>query len=160
MIGFSESPPLLFILIGNFQSTPFVSNTVDIAKYRESFDQLANLIAMFPNLAQNSHFVFVPGPNDPWAPDTLPRPPLPTSITNRLRSKIRNVHFPGNPCRIKYFSQDIVIFREDLVNSLIRNAILQPDIENEHKIEYHVQLLIGGINNYPAILFDSFAYRN
>ena len=33
-IGFSESPPLLFIFIGNFQSSPFVPNSECVTKYR------------------------------------------------------------------------------------------------------------------------------
>ena len=147
MKGFAESPPLLFVFIGNFQSTPFVSSAVEIARYREAFDQLAALIAQYPYLASISHFVFVPGPNDPWAPETLPRPPLPSSVVSKLRGKVRNTYFPGNPCRycslirIKYFSQDIVVFREDLVNVLSRNAIFPSDITQDLPIEKHVLLL-------------------
>ena len=40
------------------------------------FQNLANLIAEFPLLAEEGRFVFVPGPRDPGAGNTLPRPPV------------------------------------------------------------------------------------
>lgn len=40
------------------------------------FDALCKLILKFPELASSGKFVFLPGPQDPGAGDTLPRPPV------------------------------------------------------------------------------------
>jgi DNA polymerase epsilon subunit 2 len=137
--GYSEAIiPTLFVFIGNFQSTSFVQGSNHTTAYKESFDQLANLIAQYPNIAKKSQFVFVPGFNDPWANSTLPRPPLPSIFTRKLSMKLRNVHFPGNPCRIKYCTQEIIIFREDLMNMMRRNQVLPIAKEQELTLERHV----------------------
>ena len=39
-------------------------------------DDLANIIKKFPDIAENSTFVIVPGPSDPGSAATLPRPPV------------------------------------------------------------------------------------
>ena len=42
-------------------------------------------------------------------------------------------------CRIKYYTQEIVIFREDLLKKLLRNVLLPPNLENEDEnITKHV----------------------
>ena len=112
--GYSQAvTPLGFVFIGNFQSAPFQNTGQGAKSYRgrfiskiiffsfkiESFDQLATLIGEFPQLSQESHFVFVPGMNDPWAGTILPRPPIPSTFTSKLSAKIKNVHFASNPCR-------------------------------------------------------------
>jgi DNA polymerase epsilon subunit 2 len=33
------------------------------------------------------------------------------------------VHFATNPCRIKFFAQEIVVFREDVMARMLRNVI-------------------------------------
>jgi DNA polymerase epsilon subunit 2 len=137
--GYSDAIiPTLFVFIGNFQSTPFVCSSLDTKSYKDAMDQLANLISEFPKIASNSHFVFVPGCNDPWNGSVLPRPPLPSLFTRRLTSKVRNVHFACNPCRIKYCTQEIVIFREDLMQIAHRNQILSVAEDQQLSLERHV----------------------
>ena len=76
-----------------------------------------------------SHFLFVPGPLDPWGSTMLPRPPLPLSFTARLRAKVPRTHFTSNPCRIKFFGQEIVIMRQDLMDRMLANLIgVKPDL--------------------------------
>jgi len=67
--------------------------------YIESFDNLCDLLLEFPKLIANTHFLFIPGPNDPWGEAVIPRSPIPNSFTEKIRSKIPNVHFLTNPCR-------------------------------------------------------------
>ncbi|CAO3683724.1 unnamed protein product [Umbelopsis ramanniana] len=126
--GYSRTiVPLAFILSGNFVSQPLMFSGTESAKYRESFNLLADTIAEFPNLASHSYFIFVPGANDPWAGNTLPRPPIPDFFTARLRQKVKRAIFTSNPARIKYCTQEIVVFREDLLNRLRRNTLIQGD---------------------------------
>lgn len=71
------------------------------------------------------HFVFVPGPADPFDVSNLvlPRRPLPDSLVAGLKAKLPKVSFPSNPCRISYKSQEIVVFRDDLMSRMLRNTV-------------------------------------
>ena len=90
------------------------------------FASLASLLASFETLLACSHFLLVPGPTDPWSSAALPRPPLPTALLKTLLSKVPNVTLGSNPCRIRWFSQEIVIFRDDLMGRMMRNAVRFP----------------------------------
>ncbi|KAJ3295638.1 DNA polymerase epsilon subunit 2 [Borealophlyctis nickersoniae] len=137
--GFSQTiPPLAFIFLGNFISSPYIHDGTDHRKYKDSFNSLADLLADFPVLSQNCHFIFVPGPHDPWASTILPRPRIPDFFTARLRAKAPKAVFMSNPCRIKYCTQEIVVFREDLVNKMRRNCIVPPNDDGEVPIEKHL----------------------
>ncbi|KAF9969124.1 DNA-directed DNA polymerase epsilon, subunit B [Actinomortierella ambigua] len=125
--GYATSTvPLAFILCGSFKSEPFVYSGQDAGPYRQGFTQLGELIAEFPVLANFSYFVFVPGPNDPWGGTTLPRPKIPDLFTHKLQSMVKRAIFATNPCRIKYCDQELVIFREDILNKLRRNCVIPP----------------------------------
>ena len=50
-------------------------------------------------------------------------------VTEYIRKKVPHCHFPSNPCRIQFGSRQIVIFREDLLQKMSRNAIKIPDPE-------------------------------
>lgn len=59
--GFQYADPLpLFIFIGNFSSKPYTGEGVK--KWIDNFNELGNLIAEYPNIAEEGRFVFVPGP--------------------------------------------------------------------------------------------------
>jgi DNA polymerase epsilon subunit 2 len=90
------------------------------------FNALTELLLSFP-LLLSSHFIFVPGPLDPWSSQTLPRPPLPTAFTSRLTARIPRARFVSNPCRIKYFGLEVVICREDIMSKMVRNLVTVKD---------------------------------
>ncbi|XP_035884614.1 DNA polymerase epsilon subunit 2 isoform X3 [Phyllostomus discolor] len=96
--GYSPAPPTCFILCGNFSSAPYGKNQVQALK--ESLKALADIICEYPNIHQRSRFVFVPGPEDPGFGSILPR--------------------------IQYCTQEIIVFREDLVNKMCRNCVRFP----------------------------------
>ena len=87
------------------------------------FAQLSTLLTSFPSLLAHSQFLLVPGPTDPWSSSVLPRPPLPESLVKPLLAKIPNLTLGTNPCRVRWFSQEIVIFRDDLMGRMMRNAV-------------------------------------
>lgn len=98
----------------------------------DNFDALADLIASYPIITRSTHFVFVPGPLDITINSTLPRRQLLTTLTGKLKTKVHKVHFASNPCRIKFFDQEIVIFREDLMARMLRNVVgVKPDVKSE-----------------------------
>ncbi|TKC42248.1 hypothetical protein EI555_003916 [Monodon monoceros] len=96
--GYSPAPPTCFILCGNFSSVPYGKNQVQALK--DSLKTLADIICEYPNIHQSSRFVFVPGPADPGFGSILPR--------------------------IQYCTQEIIVFREDLVNKMCRNCVRFP----------------------------------
>ncbi|XP_031523999.1 DNA polymerase epsilon subunit 2 isoform X4 [Papio anubis] len=122
--GYSPSPPTCFILCGNFSSAPYGKNQVQALK--DSLKTLADIICEYPDIHQSSRFVFVPGPEDPGFGSILPRPPLAESITNEFRQRVPFSVFTTNPCRIQYCTQEIIVFREDLVNKMCRNCVRFP----------------------------------
>ncbi|KAJ2298218.1 DNA-directed DNA polymerase epsilon, subunit B, partial [Coemansia sp. RSA 2706] len=125
--GFAHAaPPIAFIFIGDFASTPFVPGSGATAQYRDRLAALGQLIAGFPEIARTSQFVFVPGANDPWGPGALPKPHLADCFTAKLRARLTHATFATNPCRIKYCTHEIVVFREDLLKRIRRNCVLPP----------------------------------
>uniref|UniRef100_A0A8C6WA18 DNA polymerase epsilon subunit n=1 Tax=Nannospalax galili TaxID=1026970 RepID=A0A8C6WA18_NANGA len=102
--GYSPAPPTCFILCGNFSSAPYGKNQVQALKGTEG---------LFNK-------------KDPGFGSILPRPPLAESITNEFRQRVPFSVFTTNPCRIQYCTQEIIIFREDLVNKMCRNCVRFP----------------------------------
>ena len=137
--GFSQAvTPIAFVFIGNFKSVPYIYNGENSRAYRDSFDQLAQLISEFPLLAQQSRFIFVPGPHDPWEGSLLPKHSVSKVFTQRMQSKVKHLHFAGNPCRIRYCTQEIVIFREDLMSMMRRNTLIPALSTQEMPLERHL----------------------
>jgi hypothetical protein len=124
----SKNPSALYIFMGNFSSLPLNEVLSNPSAYRAGFEALASLLANFPDVTAKSRFVFIPGPCDPGSANVLPRPPLPSSFVKCLLSNeaIPHVTFASNPARIRFYSQEIVLFREDLSLKLRRRAILTP----------------------------------
>jgi len=146
--------PKVFILCGNFSSKN-VTTDLEMDAYRglslpllvwpgtvltcvaDNFTALGDLIVSFPRINHYSHFLFIPGPNDPWSSDLLPRRPIPSTFTQRLSNKIAHAVFGSNPCRIKFMGQEIVVFREDLMAKMVRNLVgVKPDLESADLKKY------------------------
>ncbi|KAI0051026.1 DNA polymerase epsilon subunit B [Auriscalpium vulgare] len=136
--------PKVAVLCGNFTSRGIAQgNSRDVQKYQEGFDALADLIASYHVLTQNTHIVFVPGPLDLAINSILPRRPLLSSFTARLRAKIPKLHLSSNPCRLKFFGQEIVVFREDMMARMLRNLVgVKPSVRNEDLKRYLVQSIL------------------
>jgi hypothetical protein len=64
--------------------------------------------------------------------------PLPPSIQDILKKRIRHLHLATNPVRIQYCTQEIVIFREDLLQKLCRYCIKLPS----DNLPTHVRLFL------------------
>jgi hypothetical protein len=90
----------------------------------DGFNALTDLLQTFP-LLHSSHFIFVPGPLDPWAgtATALPRPALPAVFSLRLTQRLPRARFVSNPCRIRYFGQEIVVCREDMMGRMMRGLV-------------------------------------
>ena len=147
--------PKVFIMCGDFSSKGVAkSSGSNVVKYQgqkichlivsillnlssDNFDALADLIASYPLITRTCHFVFVPGPHDLCSSAILPRRPIISSFTARLKAKIPKIHFASNPCRIKFFGQEIVIFREDMMARMLRNLVgVKPNVEMDDLKRY------------------------
>ncbi|KAG8126709.1 hypothetical protein E2320_021781, partial [Naja naja] len=123
--GYSAMPPTCFFFCGNFSSTPYGKNQIQSLK--DSLKALADIICEYPSIHERSRFVFVPGSEDPGPGSILPRPPLTENITEEFRRQVPFSVFTTNPCRVQYCTQEIIIFREDLVNKMCRNCVRFPN---------------------------------
>eukprot|EP00956_Cyclotella_meneghiniana_P040265 scaffold191200_cov73-Cyclotella_meneghiniana.AAC.1 len=137
--GYSDFTPLpVFVFMGDFISKPLSSNGAnDIISY---FEDLSSLICKFPKIVDEGRFVFVPGPNDPGMTGVLPRGPIPNYFTGSLRSKVKHAFFASNPCRMRFFTKELVFFRDDLVSKMRRHALLQPRQDEESDASMRKQL--------------------
>ncbi|KIJ70051.1 hypothetical protein HYDPIDRAFT_104735 [Hydnomerulius pinastri MD-312] len=136
--------PKVIVMCGNFTSRSITQGSgQDIQRYQENFDALAELIASYPQITRTTHFVFVPGPLDITSNVTLPKRPILSSFTSQLRAKIPKVHFASDPCRLKFFAQEIVIFREDTMARMLRNTLeVKPNVVGEDLRRYLVQTIL------------------
>lgn len=145
--GYSTFSPLpIFVFMGNFTSKPLSSSSSSSGGGPKAmmsyFDDLTNIITKFPNVAQNGRFVFVPGPQDPGIAGALPRGPIPKYFTSTLRSKVKHAIFASNPCRMRYFSKELVFFRDGLVGKMRRHCLLDPLGEEEGVDEVNEEMEI------------------
>jgi DNA polymerase epsilon subunit 2 len=114
---------MAFIICGDFLENPHSYESFSILK--KALDKFARKVVELE--MRESYFVFVPGASDPCLGDILPRPALPDSVISPyIKQKLKNWHFVSNPCRMTLFSQEIVIFRADIMSKLMRHAIREP----------------------------------
>ena len=144
--------PLAIVLCGHFSSVPLEADGA-LAAYADSFAQLGDLLAQCPRVLAACHLVFVPGPNDPAATGVLPRPRLPAPIAGRLEARLprdARVHWMSNPCRLVYYSQEIVVFRDDLLRKMLRHAVLlRDDLSAADMPKYLVSTLLDQAHLCP-----------
>ncbi|TEB35649.1 epsilon DNA polymerase [Coprinellus micaceus] len=140
----NEFVPKVIVLCGSFTSKSIAhGNARDIQRYQDNFDSLADLIASYPSMTRSTHFVFVPGPLDITVNSVLPYRPILSTFVTKLKARLPKVHFASNPCRIKFFNQEIVIFREDLMSKMLRHIVgVKPDVKSEDMKRYLVQTIL------------------
>ncbi|XP_024023534.1 DNA polymerase epsilon subunit B [Morus notabilis] len=124
-----EVVPSLFVFMGNFSSHPCNLSFHSFSTLRSQFGKLGHIIGMHQRLKENSRFLFIPGPDDAGPSKVLPRCALPKYLTEELQNHIPNAIFSSNPCRIKFLSQEIVFFREDLLYRMRRSCLMPPSTE-------------------------------
>lgn len=127
-LGFEDtgiSP--LFVLMGNFVTkSALVSNGREAVE--AAFKLLADAISSAPRISQEAKFVIIPGNRDPGLNTVLPRRAIPDLFTAELRKRVAHINFTSNPSRIRFFTQEIVFFREDLLRKLQRHTVTRERI--------------------------------
>lgn len=118
----------LFILMGNFVSKSATSsNGRESAK--NSLNLLEEAITSSPRIAKEAKFLIIPGNLDPGISKFFPRAAIPDIFTGDLRKNVKNISFASNPCRLRYFTQEIVLFRQDLLKQMQRHVAVPPSTE-------------------------------
>lgn len=140
--GFEENGiEPLYILMGSFFSKNSYRNQGGKDLMKEGFDALANLISKFPRQSESSKFLIVPGPLDAGSNVALPRKPLPAMLVENLTKKVKHITFASNPCRLRCFTQEIVIFREDLLKRMQRHLVVPLKTDREDVPDITEQLV-------------------
>ncbi|KAK6123610.1 hypothetical protein DH2020_042642 [Rehmannia glutinosa] len=121
--------PSLFVFMGNFSSHPCNLSFNSYSSIRSQFGKLGKMIAAHQRLKDHSRFLFIPGPDDIGPSNVLPRCSLPKYITEELQNHIPNAVFASNPCRIKFYTQEIVFFRQDMLYRMRRSCLMPPSTE-------------------------------
>ncbi|KAF9671236.1 hypothetical protein SADUNF_Sadunf12G0026400 [Salix dunnii] len=124
-----EVVPSLFVFMGNFCSHPCNLSFHSFSSLRSQFGKLGQMIGAHQRLKEHSRFMFIPGPEDAGPSTVLPRCPLPKYLTEELQKHIPNAIFASNPCRIKFYTQEIVFFRHDLLYRMRRSCLMPPSTE-------------------------------
>ncbi|KAK9277998.1 hypothetical protein L1049_027555 [Liquidambar formosana] len=124
-----EVVPSLFVFMGNFCSHPCNLSFHSFSSLRLHFGKLGQIIGAHTRLKEHSRFLFIPGPDDAGPSTVLPRCALPKYLTEELQKHIPNAIFLSNPCRIKFYTQEIVFFRQDLLYRMRRSCLMAPSTE-------------------------------
>ena len=131
----------IFVISGSFLKGPksCLSQSYFVF-FEEKFKQFFKAIEQnYSLMTSKCKFIFVPSHDDPISTLQLPKGSLPMGEDFITKNTNLNVHFTSNPSRIKYFTQEIVIFRDDLMSRMQRNCIVVPtDCKNEEQVNrYH-----------------------
>lgn len=114
--------------MGSFTSkSATVTGGHDAAK--GAFDRLADVISSCRNISELAKFIIIPGNRDPGINKILPRRPIPDLFVESLKKKVKHITFASNPCRIRLYTQEIVFFREDLLQKMQRFTASPPKDE-------------------------------
>lgn len=151
--------PEVFVMIGPFTSTPPKDGPRAWSHYQDLFDNFASFVERIKN-ARNVRFVFVPAGNDPGFMESLaPRPPMPAMIFDSWRRANLDFVAASNPCRLVYFTQEIVIYRQELTNQLRKHdlkleAVRNPDESGLEEDLQLTQISEGSQKPQPIIIPD------
>ncbi|KAK1287173.1 hypothetical protein QJS10_CPB19g01620 [Acorus calamus] len=112
----------------------------DVWLDNEEFGKLGEMIGSHARLKEHSRFLFIPGPDDAGPSTVLPRCALPKYLTEELQKHVPNAIFTSNPCRIKFYTQEIVFFRQDLLYRMRRSCLIPPSTEETSDPFEHIVL--------------------
>ncbi|KAL5995452.1 hypothetical protein ACLOJK_025514 [Asimina triloba] len=118
-----EVVPSLFVLMGNFCSRPCNLAFNSFSSLRSQFGKLGEMIGSHPRLKDQSRFLIMPGPDDAGGVACL---------SNLLsQDTLLETYWPisYDEYRIKFYTQEIVFFRQDLLYRMRRSCLIPPSKE-------------------------------
>ncbi|MBA0806578.1 hypothetical protein Gohar_022450, partial [Gossypium harknessii] len=149
-----EIVPSLFVFMGDFCSHPCNLSFHSFSSLRSQFGKLGRMIEAHPRLKEQSKFLFIPGPSDIGPSTVLPRCALPKYLTEELQKHVPNAIFSSNPCRVKFYTQEMVFFRQDLLYRMRRSCLIPPSTEEtDDPFEHLVATITHQSHLCPLPLF-------
>lgn len=136
--GLAAAPPHVVVMMGPFTSSPFGSSPGAMAASVAAWETLGKSIANFPELLEETTWIFIPGPGDPGPGMALPMPPLPGPIRRAMHASLPGAVFGSNPLRMRWGTQEFVLMRDDTVHRLQRAAVLPVSTAETDDITLHV----------------------
>ncbi|KAF5935966.1 hypothetical protein HYC85_027095 [Camellia sinensis] len=124
-----EVVPSLFVFMGNFCTHPCNLSFNSFSSLRLQFGKFGQMIGARQRLKEHSRFLLIPGPDDAGPSTVLPRCALPKYVTEEFQKHIPNAIFASNPCRVKFCTQEIIFFRQDLLYRMRRSCLMPPSTE-------------------------------
>lgn len=166
--------PLAIVMVGSFISQPLTGTNSSVSSmgnselYKHNFDNLSDILSSFPSIVKTTKLILIPGPNDPWQStyslggsslNILPQKPISKLFVTRLERLLPkgNLILGWNPSRINYLSQEILFFKDNLMNKFKRNEIvfeseLEAEMQNLNKQVANGELNIENIDtNQPHV---------
>ena len=95
------------------------------------------------------------GPFDAGSSVAYPRRAIPAELTEGIRSRIAHVTFASNPCRIRFYTQEIVLFREDLLKKMQRHLALPLLLPKSSNNEEEAEGAAAAVPDITAQLVES-----
>ncbi|NXP56643.1 DPOE2 polymerase, partial [Heliornis fulica] len=150
--GYSSAPPTCFFFCGNFSSAPYGKNQIQSLK--GSLKALADIICEYPNIHKRVLYV---GRNNPGDRERLGTGLLESSGGERDLGDSRVTMTSNVPLWVQYCTQEIIIFREDLVNKMCRNCVRFPS-SNMDIPNHFVKTILSQGHLTPLPLYVSPVY--
>eukprot|EP01041_Mallomonas_annulata_P009213 gene9213-19109_t len=112
-----EDGHIVFVLMGPFAGRAVLGGgqSGGGGALELALTSLADVICSYPGLKDRAGFVLVPAWEDAGTGSVLPLRPLPTVFSSDLQHRVPKLSLATNPCRIRFYTQEIVIFREDIL---------------------------------------------
>ena len=67
--------------------------------------------------------LLLPGPMEVGTGSVLPFRQLPDAFTKDLKRRVPKLQVASNPCRLRFFTQEILVFKEDLLKKIQKHAL-------------------------------------
>ena len=129
--GDSRKAPILFIYLLLLPSLLFIFIFIFILIFLFVSTCVFLLIVITSIIYISFQFYVPSGPLDAGTNNALPRRAIPEEFIKDLRKKVTHVTFASNPCRVRFFTQEIVLFREDLLRKMQRHVVVPPSLDSE-----------------------------
>lgn len=150
----AEAIPTMIVLMGNFMARPMGHDSHAAERFTALFDALGDLVAEFPDVVEQTHFLVVPGPRDPSLGAAMPRPRIPPLFTAGFEAKVPNSTFSSSVVRVRFYTQEIVLSRFDLLSEMRRNCLLEPSEETTDASEHLIKTIIDEGHLAPLPLYS------
>lgn len=135
--GYAEFPPCAFVLCGDFVSPDYsIHASEKHSLLKQLFRRLVdNFLRVYADSEERGYrqprLILVPGPHDPCVgPQGIyPRPALPLNLFGETTAS-NWLWLATNPCRLRVYSRELVVFRYDYAKHLVRHCIHFPCVSS------------------------------